>query len=509
MQYNEVTETSNDSLLIAMAYAYMAIIQHEAGDFIGAQESAMAGIPLLDEQDTLHHYCITSLYNTLGRSNVGLKNYDAAISNFKKSLLFQTDETNRNTHRNNIGVALRNKGDYRAALEMFNSIEALPDEPMDVKARRITNTASVRWRVDSSYNPLPDLYAALDMRLREKDRDGATASYRHLSDYFQARNHDSALHYARKMYEYSLQTRDVDDQATALRKLTSLAPLPETKSLFTRYDFLNDSLRSAQNAARNQFAAIRYESEKSKAENIVLQEENAQKKLQILRQQILLFGSIILASIIIAVTILFNRKRRRQLELESKAAIRENELKISQKVHDTVANGLYRIMSEIEHRETIDKEPLLDKIEALYERSRDISYEPVDAVNNTAGRINAVLTSFATPATKVSVVGNQEGIWTDISSTTIKELEQVLQELMVNMKKHSGARNVVLHFTRSQDQLDLTYRDNGRGFGAGFKKANGLTSTENRINQIGGQIIFTDETASGAEIKITVPINQP
>jgi signal transduction histidine kinase len=484
----------------------MAFIQQDAGDFYGVQESGLAGIKLINKDSSQQLACMASLYNVLGRSNLGLKNYDAAINYYKLALEIPLPESYKNTYRNNIGVALREKGDYMEALKTFVSIEVQQNENIVDYARRTTNLASLKWKADNSFNPTPDLHRALNIRIHEKDDIGITASYNHLSDYYLPNNVDSALYYTKKMYSLALITNSVDDQIDALRKLTLLAPLQESRSLFKRYDFLTDSIHTAQNAAKNQFALIRYESEKNKTENLRLEEDNSQKKLKILQQQVLVYGIILLMVIIVTGAIWWYHKKRQEVELKSQAAIRKNQLKISQKVHDTVANGLYRIMSEIEYKENIEKEPLLDRIEELYERSRDISYESVE-IENISERINQILTSFATPNIKVSVVGNQNNLWIDIPSVIVKELEQVLQELMVNMKKHSGARLVVLHFTKSNNHFEILYKDDGCGFAPNYSKGNGLTSTGNRINQVGGHIIFADETAKGAEIKIVIPIN--
>lgn len=503
--FNEVTKNSKDSFLMAMAYAYMAEIQQEVGDFYGAQESALAGIQLLNK-DSLQQYCMASLYNNLGRSNVGLKNYKAAIDYYNLAIKAQPYKGYQNIYLNNIAVALREKGDYKEALDTFLSIEMRQDEDKKAFARRTTNLASLKWKVDRSFNPLPDLHKALSIRMQEKDDIGVTASYNHLLDYYQVNNADSALYYAKRMYAVAQKTNSADDQLDALRKLILLAPPPESKQLFKCYQHLSDSVETTQNAAKNQFAVIRYESEKSKAENLLLQEDNAQKELQILRQRVVVYGSILIAVLIVSIAVWRYRKKKQQMKLEAQAAIQENQLRISQKIHDNVANELYRIMSEIEHVEILDKESLLDKIEALYERSRDISYDPVEKENDTTDRISQLLTLFATPTTKISVVGNQEELWKGIPSMIVKELEQVLQELMVNMKKHSGARHVVLHFSKSDDHLEIAYKDDGQGFPSNFRKGNGLKSTGNRINQIGGQIIFAVETANGAAINILIPI---
>lgn len=500
------TKAGTDSPLIAQAFAYMALIQQAAGDFLGAQESALEGIKISREHKAPDPYTLSSLYNTMGVCYVGLKNYTEAIKFYKLAAEIPQDPRNINIYRNNIAVALRDAGQLKEALDSFLAIPAADNESKRDFARRITNIASLKWRTDPRFNPLPDLHQALNLRMQERNKGDIIAAYNHLAAYYQASMKDSALYYARKMYSLAQENNNPDDQLDALEKLISLASTPESQNFFEIYQHLRDSVIITQNAAKNQFAFIRYESEKSKAENLLLQEENARKELQILRQQITVYGSIGLAIAIVVLVIWRYQRKRRQTKLEAEARIRDNQLKISQKIHDIVANGLYRIMSELEHTPEINKENLLDKIEELYERSRDISYDSITKKNVTATHINELLTSFATPDTKISVVGNKEELWNSIPPMIVKELEPVLQELMVNMKKHSNARHVVLHFTKSREQLVIHYKDDGRGFPPNFNKGNGLTSTGNRIKQINGQITFAEETANGAIIEILIPI---
>ncbi|RYY55076.1 MAG: tetratricopeptide repeat protein, partial [Chitinophagaceae bacterium] len=136
--FNNVTETSGDSLLAGMAYAYMATIQSDAGDFFGAQETALAGINLLVESNPEHLYCLASLYNVLGRSNLGLRDYDNAADYFRQALKLQPYEGYKNLLRNNIAVALRDKGDYAGALRELNSIVPEQTDGKAEQARRIT-----------------------------------------------------------------------------------------------------------------------------------------------------------------------------------------------------------------------------------------------------------------------------------------------------------------------------------------------------------------------------------
>ena len=95
-------------------------------------------------------------------------------------------------------------------------------------------------------------------------------------------------------------------------------------------------------------------------------------------------------------------------------------------------------------------------------------------------------------------------LWDRTTTQVQTEIEQVLQELMINMKKHSGAQNVVLKFESHQDIIQIFYSDDGVGLPSTFQYGNGLTNTENRIKRIGGNFIF-EATINGLKIRISIP----
>lgn len=187
--------------------------------------------------------------------------------------------------------------------------------------------------------------------------------------------------------------------------------------------------------------------------------------------------------------------------------MREQQLKTSQKVHDVVANGLYRLMVKTEYEAEVDKETLLDDIEILYEQSRNISYDQADETpGNYSESIAALLSSFSSKTARVSIVGNSREIWEAINSKAKKELTYVLQELMINMKKHSAAGNVVIRFERQNGKLNIQYTDDGKGLPPGFHYNNGLRNTETRISGVGGSISFDTTTPKGLKIQLYIPI---
>jgi tetratricopeptide (TPR) repeat protein len=493
---NKAATGSKDSLEIAMAYNCMAVIQSDAGDYFGAQESLLTSLKYANEKRPEDQNCIVSDYNELGRNSSNLKNYEAAIDYYNEVLRRSRHDDFKGIALNNQAVSYQDIGQYAQAIAIYSSI--LGESKTDKKeyARVLSNLADTRWLADSTYQAAPELLQALHIREAEKDDWGLNASYAHLSDYYTHKRPDSALFYAAKMYAVAQHLSSPDDQLEALRKLITLSPPAVSKQYFLRYQFLSDSIQTVRNAAKNQFALIRYDAQKNKADNLRLQKD------VILQRVLTAFFIAALAGFFI-----WYRKRKQLLESKAQNAIRESRLKTSQKVHDVVANGLYRIMTGIEHHQgLIEKEPLLDQIEVLYEQSRDISYEHQKGIRTDYHKgISDLLGSFANDDTKVIVVGNNEDLWRNAKDNVKTELQHVLQELMVNMKKHSAARNVFLRFERQHNTLILHYADDGVGLPSSVHYGNGLTNTGNRIKSIGGQIIFDRNTKKGLKIQVLCP----
>lgn len=146
----------------------------------------------------------------------------------------------------------------------------------------------------------------------------------------------------------------------------------------------------------------------------------------------------------------------------------------------------------------------------MYRKSRDISYEDESAVQGDdvifTQDISRLLTSFAGTQRKVLIVGNEPSLWQKVSSDVCSQIRLVLQELMVNMKKHSRATEVVLRFQVEDNQFALHYSDNGVGFSETHHVGNGLRNTENRIEGLGGTCTFVSEKDKGVRISCFIPL---
>jgi signal transduction histidine kinase len=504
--FNRVVNTSKDTIQVAGALNQMAAIQSDAGDYFGSEESISMSLKLLNENNVKHRSALASDYNELGMDRSSLKDYDAAIGYYDAAIKFSMDSMGTLVFMNNQANVYQKKKDFPKALKLYEAVLAKSVKGGTAYARVLSNMARTKWLANPGYNAAPELLKALLIRQKEKDLYGENASYRHLADYYSNSNPDSALVYAARLYKIASRIESPDDQLEALKTQIKLAPLQDTKQYFVRYQQLSDSLQTARNAAKNQFALIRYNSEKSKADNLTLQKDNTLKRYLIIKQQVLL-AAVLFALIGGGIFLAFwYRKRKQRLQMEAERTIRESQLKTSKRVHDVVANGLYRMMTEIEHREHLDKEELLDQIESMYEQSRDISYEKQPlGPENFHDNIAKLLGSFANSTTKVVIVSNSELTWANVALTVREQIRHVILELMINMKKHSKASHVAVRFELKEKQLFINYTDNGIGLPKDVAYGNGLSSAGHRIKAIEGEINFENGLENGLRVRMSIP----
>jgi signal transduction histidine kinase len=497
---NQFTAHPRDSLNVAMAYNLMGAIQSDQGDYFGCEESLSNSLKFLNEPKPAHRQCLSSDYNELGMASLHLKNYDAALSYYERAINLADNPKFRAVIINNKAFAYQQKGQYHAALSIYQSIIAESKGDVVAYARALTNMSVTKWLANRSYRAAPELILAMHIREKAGDLWGLNSSYSHLADYYAAPHPDSAFFYASKMYAMAQKLNSPEDKTEGLEKMIRTGPPDMTKHYFVLYQRIDDSIQTARSAAKNQFALIRFDVEKSKATNLKLQNDLSKKRYQF----IAIFIFVALGSII---AVIWSRKRKQRMELANRQAVRESQLKTSKRVHDTVANDIYRIMKKIENDPAVEKEWLLNDIEHVYERSRDISYEIVRGTDNDFHeQLATILISFATESTKVVVVGNSEEFWRKVNTESRFEIKYILQELMVNMKKHSGATNVVIRFEREPDECRISYADDGIGISKESLPKNGLTNTGNRIKAIHGKINFDTVEGKGLEVQITFPI---
>lgn len=83
-------------------------------------------------------------------------------------------------------------------------------------------------------------------------------------------------------------------------------------------------------------------------------------------------------------------------------------------------------------------------------------------------------------------------------------LYRIIQELITNTLKHSGATRVRVELTQIDEYITLIYEDNGHGFDLNLsEKGMGMKNINARVNQINGKLTF-DSSSNGTTCIIEI-----
>lgn len=111
---------------------------------------------------------------------------------------------------------------------------------------------------------------------------------------------------------------------------------------------------------------------------------------------------------------------------------------------------------------------------------------------------------------KVEIDFRSENIPKELSKEISLCLFRVLQEALQNAAKHSGSRHFQVSLGSESDEIYLSVRDSGSGFdpeeamqGHGL----GLTSMNERLRLVNGELFIDSQPQSGATIRARVPLS--
>lgn len=246
-----------------------------------------------------------------------------------------------------------------------------------------------------------------------------------------------------------------------------------------------------------------------KAKNNALTAQDSELLLQISsdNNKLLLLSLIftIFSSLLVYFLIKSRHKRERFLEGYI------TETRIAKKVHDEIANEIYGTISYLSADTDIpeqEREKLLSRLDSIYLMTKNISRETndIDTGYDFPEHLKMMLTSYSGTAVNVILKGLADVKWDAVDSLKKIATYRSLQELMVNMRKHSQASLVVIDFTVDRKKLEIKYTDNGIGANEEqLFSRNGLLNIENRIASVDGTIAVTTGTGKGFHITLTYP----
>ncbi|MDR6760328.1 signal transduction histidine kinase [Flavobacterium sp. 2755] len=489
----------------------MASIQQINGDYYGSNETLTEALPYIKKKDIYS----AAINNLFGIAYKELAIYDEAFYYYNEALKDCTDSVSRQSPLNNIAVVYIQQKKYNESIKILESIlsEKILEEKVFIpnKARFMDNLGYAYFKKENYDKALMLMTESLKLREENNDSYGSIESYLHLAEFYAKKDIQKSNENAKKAYQISTIQNSVDERLKALSFLISNG---SGTKYAQQYISINDSITKIRNNFKNKFAKIKYDSKKEKDENQKLKLEKIENLLAIKeaeKDKVILFATIIATLIAFTSLGVYLRKRyKHKTRLVEITTAYNTETRIAKDIHDELANDVFHAITFTQTQSLTtenNKDTLLQKLNHIYSRVRGISRENsnVDTGANYSASLKDMLSTYNTSDIHVIITNIEKIEWNDLENEKKVIIHRVLQELMVNMKKHSQAQLVVLKFENAQNTLLIDYKDNGKGCEKSKIIKNGLQNMENRILAIKGTITFETEPDKGFKVNITMP----
>ncbi|MFH6956683.1 ATP-binding protein [Flavobacterium aquidurense] len=501
-------ETTKDSSNIVYNLIQMASIQQINGDYYGSKETLTEALPFLKKKDIYS----AAINNFFGIADKELSIYNDAIYYYKEALRDCTDEVSKQSPLNNIAVVYIQQKRYAEAIPILESLlnNKIIDSVPFRKARVLDNLGYAYFKKGIHEKGIFSLNEGLNLRNKVLDSYGSIESNLHLAEFYSKTDSKKSNQYAQSAYEIATKFNSVDERLKALSFLISNDSGNKNAQYAQKYITINDSIIKIRNNFKNKFAKIKYDSKKEKDENQQLRLEKAENELSLQAanyQRIFFIIGITSLFLLLLYLRKFYQNRNRIEKLETAY---DTETRIAKDIHDELANDVFHAITYTQTQSLTKeevKETLLQKLNHIYIRVRGISREnnSIDTGINYSANLKEMLSTYNSSNTNVLINSLEKVNWESIDEIKKVTIQRVLQELMVNMKKHSDAPVVVLKFESTANTITINYSDNGKGCEKDLIIKNGLQNMENRILSIKGTLTFDSEPGKGFKVKITLP----
>lgn len=203
--------------------------------------------------------------------------------------------------------------------------------------------------------------------------------------------------------------------------------------------------------------------------------------------------------------------------IEREQALREEQIELSQAIHDTLAQSAYMIGWGLETAiDLADKsnQELLSKLKATYALSRSAMWEvrhPIDIGLIFEGKeLGSVLRSHAatfTEITSLPVEVFQSGDEPQLPAVTRALLFSVAHNSLTNAFKHSGAGMITISLDFEVDHVRMSIVDDGVGMPVDYaERGHGLRNMQRDASRAGGSLeVASTESGRGTKITCVIP----
>ncbi|RZK11169.1 MAG: tetratricopeptide repeat-containing sensor histidine kinase [Flavobacterium sp.] len=502
-QSKDIFKEEKDSLRLGYNLLKMAEVQQIYNDYVGSEETITEALSVLENTKEPASDYLREAYNKLGISYTGLKDYNEAIAYYNKAKEIIEDSISRKIIDNNIALCYLEEEKFDLAIEKFTTLykDNFIKKDSLTLAKVADNLGFSLFKKDGvSGKELME--EALAIRTRQADEKGLAYSYLNLAQFQGNKNRALAMDYAQKAYTSAAKMGAIDNRLQALELLATYSG----KHYNQLYFKLNDSINNFRQQGKNHFAKIRFDASKDRNKTLESQLKQEEQRIRNLIVSFILIGFIIL---VITLYLMDKRKHKKEKQKQKQEDEYRTETRIAKKLHDELANDIFNTMTFAEIRDLAtpeNKEILLDNLDKIYAQTRNISQENnnIDTGEKYLGYLKDMLSGYGSQEVNIILKEIDSIEWADIEASKKIVVYRVLQELLVNMKKHSKANIVLISFKKINKKIQINYSDNGVGIGPHEQlRKNGLQNVENRIQSINGTITFDPTPEKGFKVNFS------
>lgn len=541
-------------LSLSTVESEMADVEVARGDLIGGIQTYLRVTDTLQRYDPNNHNAIGNLYLAVASVYRKMRQYEQALRYARKSVLeLGKDQTKPRAKAFAALAVAANLSALGRLKEAADSLDLIEETAKTLKSSSLLaqlygTRASLYDRRGQPDRALAAYGQALHYARKAGDKHGQVSALLQMgliAADSSLRDYAGSQAYLEKALALIRLTGDKHRERTTTGHLAKVLSLRgrdrEAVHYYQQYFALTDSLNEADVKKKINEIENKYQARKKGDSILVLQKNARVRDLELHKKKMLntalLSGCLVL--LLVGVLIYHNFKRKNQLlrqreELNRKRIIeleKERQLlamqsvlkgqeqergRLARDLHDGVGgllSGIKLSLTSMKGNVFLSEENALAVNQVILQLDQSINelrrvshnmmpealikYGLREALENYADNINR----SGGLLVRLQAYGMEQRMGQDTEIV----LYRIVQELLNNVIKHAGAKNVLIQLLRENDRFSLTVEDDGKGFypaEAGRQGGAGLANIQARADYIGARVDIRSAPGEGTSVNI-------
>lgn len=550
-RFGEATEYFNQSMELrkelgdlpgqASLYNKLGIVDQKQGRLLGALENQINALKIYEQlgQEKWIGYCL----NNIAIIHQNLGNFQKSLEYHEKGLQLRLNASDKageaNSYVNIANVYTKINEPDKARLYFEKALKISEDlQNLEFISTILSNLSTIYLEKREIQKAIDALNRSLEIKSKLGDRKGTASALTKLGDvYSETKQYDKALSTLRQALQISREISVIEEEMAAtynLAKLFSAMQLYDSAFVvMQQYSAIKDSVYNMRLNQQIVEVQTRYETQKMEQDMELIRHEKAMTEISLRQRktEILLLVFIIISITGAGIFVFYRHKQRqkaalaaellRQHDLRMKAVLQGQEderRRIAKELHDGVGQKLSGIKLNFQsmvpkalNSENLQQIGTLEKLlDDASQEVRTISHQMMPKELEQFGLVPAIesMLRFSLGNTRIAYSFEHVGLNGRFDQDVQLTLFRVLQEIVSNVIKHSGARQLIVQLLKHSNNIALMVTDDGVGFNVNEKEKSGigLMNIAGRVESVRGISHFESAPGSGTTVTIRIPL---